>query len=416
MGLFNRNRPEPAEPSEPPEPPGRPSTADRMALAQQKMAQAMERRGQVEAMQSQAMLAMQQAAAFQQAMAVQQAAAGKQDAAAQDAGAVQQTSSAGASGRMTWVRQVMAILAPPEIGFVKRCSCVVCGASKKLPTVTAYVYCDYCASLIDYDLRRACEGDTSPGPAYAATVNSTQAASRAAVAAGDRDAYVELQRKVYEAYVTYVPMAVSHRAKHDSAYRSDYVDFMAASAAARAFDPTAQALEAEMKQRVMSLRYGGPMMSPTVAPDSFWPLVDTLEKQHENGAALYRSAGLGDIDPDHAGHLTGKLAWSQFCQGWLGMLPADAAEQLLDRAGLKNQYVPIDAHDGEDRHCGGCGAELSKLPGASAVICEGCGRKVDLGSAEIPCASCGATMTLPAGADDVACPFCQSRVARAGIR
>src|SRR5215472_13045351 len=365
MGLLDRNpkdRKDPQDPSQPQD--GRPSAADRLQVARQMQAQAIAMQAQMvqqaQAMQAQAM---QQAAAFRQAT---------------------QASSAQV-GSMTWVRQVLAILAPPEIGFVKRCSCVVCGASKKLPTVTAYVYCDYCASLIDYDLRRACEGDTSPGPAYAATVNSTQAASRAAVAAGDRDAYVELQRKVYEAYVTYVPMAVSHRAKHDSAYRSDYVDFMAAFAAARAFDPTAQALEAEMKQRVMSLRYGGPMMSPTVAPDSFWPLVDTLEKQHENGAALYRSAGLGDIDPDHAGHLTGKLAWSQFCQGWLGMLPADAAEQLLDRAGLKNQYVPIDAHDGEDRHCGGCGAELSKLPGASAVICEGCGRKVDLGSAEIPC-------------------------------
>src|SRR5580700_3522006 len=73
------------------------------------------------------------------------------------------------AGSMTWVRQVLAILAPPQPGFVKRCTCVVCGAPKKLPTVTAYVYCDYCASLIDYDLRRACEGDTAPEPAYAAT-------------------------------------------------------------------------------------------------------------------------------------------------------------------------------------------------------------------------------------------------------
>jgi DNA-directed RNA polymerase subunit RPC12/RpoP len=98
------------------------------------------------------------------------------------------------------------------------------------------------------------------------------------------------------------------------------------------------------------------------------------------------------------------------------MLPAEAAGQLLDRAGLKNQYVPIHAIDGQPRHCGGCGGEFTALPGATAVICEGCGRRMDLGSAEIPCASCGATMTLPSGADSAACPFCKSRVDRAGIR
>jgi LSD1 subclass zinc finger protein len=185
---------------------------------------------------------------------------------------------------------------------------------------------------------------------------------------------------------------------------------------ARAFDPAAQALEAEMKSRVMGLRYSGNMMSPTVAPDSFWPVVDTLEKQIEIGDGLYLSAGLAELDPDDAEHLTGKLAWSGFCQGWLGMLPADTAAQLLDRAGLRNEYVPMRAERGQARHCGGCGGELSALPGAEAVICDGCGRKIEVGGAEIPCGSCGASMTIPSGAEQIACPFCQSQVRRAGIR
>ena len=390
MGLFKRNQQEPPEDESPAE--GRSPGADRQALARQWREQGMQMQAQARQLQEQAM---QQMAAFRQAS---------------------QSRSTAEAGSGTWVRQVLAILAPPEPGFVKRCTCVVCGAPKKLPTVTAYVYCDYCASLVDFDLRRAGEGDTAPGPQYAATVNGTHAAAQAAVAAGDRDAYRDLQKQVYLAYVTYVPMAVSHRARNDPGYRSSYVDYMAEAAVARAFDPAAQALEAEMKQRVLGLRYAGNMMSPTVEPDSFWPMVDTLEKQIESGKALYRSAGLADLDPDHAEHLTGKLGWSGFCQGWLGMLPPDAAARLLDRAGLTNQYVPVQAEGGQPRHCGGCGAEFSALPGAEAVICEGCGRKIDLGGAELPCASCGATMTLPAGADEVACPFCQARVERAGLR
>jgi LSD1 subclass zinc finger protein len=376
MGLFRRN-------------PQQPPSADQ-GVAQRGMAQAMQWQAQMMQLQAQAM---------------------------QQAAAIQQASEGGAqAGSLSWVRQVMAVLAAPQPGFVKRCSCVVCGAPKKLPTVTAYVYCDYCASLIDYDLRRASEGAVSPGPEYAAAVNAAQAASGAAIATGDRDTYRDLQRKVFAAYVTHVPMAVSHRARNDPGYRAAYVHYMAEFALARAFDPAAQALEAEMRRHVTGIRYVGGLMSPTVEPESFWPVADTLEKQIESSLSLYRSAKLAEIDPDRAEHLTGKLAWSGLCQGWLGMLPAAAASQLLDRAGLMNEYEPVQAQDGQPRHCGGCGGQFSALPGATAAICDGCGRKMDLASAEIPCASCGATMTLPSGADRVACPFCQSQVARAGIR
>jgi hypothetical protein len=187
---------------------------------------------------------------------------------------------------------------------------------KKLLMVTAYVYCDYCTSLIDSTcgwpargqgawpgVRRGGEQDHGPG--------------QAAMTAGDRDGYRELQRRVFDAYVANVPMAVSHRTANDPGYRRAYVAFMAEGAVARAFDPASQALQAEMKQRVLGLRYSGNMMSPTVAPESFWPMVETLEQQLDLGRVLYRSAGLGELDPDHAEPLTGKLGWSGFCQGWL---------------------------------------------------------------------------------------------------
>ena len=155
MGLFKRNQQEPPEDESPAE--GRSPGADRQALARQWREQGMQMQAQARQLQEQAM---QQMAAFRQAS---------------------QSRSTAEAGSGTWVRQVLAILAPPEPGFVKRCTCVVCGAPKKLPTVTAYVYCDYCASLVDFDLRRAGEGDTAPGPQYAATVNGTHAAAQAAV-------------------------------------------------------------------------------------------------------------------------------------------------------------------------------------------------------------------------------------------
>ena len=117
-------------------------------------------------------------------------------------------------------------------------------------------------------------------------------------AAGDRDGYRAIQERIFSAYVANVPMAVSHRARNDQEYRQAYVRYMAEAAVARAFDPAYQVLEAEMRQRVMGLRYTGNMLSPTVDPDSFWPMAGTLEKQIELSRAHYRAGGFADIDPD----------------------------------------------------------------------------------------------------------------------
>ncbi len=331
---------------------------------------------------------------------------------------VQQVSetSGAATGSMTWARQVMNLIAPAEPGFVKRCACAVCGAPKKLPSVTAYVYCDYCGSLVDYDLRRACESDVPTDPQYANTVNGAQPQLQAAQASGDQVAYLEIQKQIYNSYVTYVPSAVSHRAKNDVRYRNKLVDYLAQSATVDAFDAGSVQLTNEMRQRAIGLRYTGAMLSPTVEPDSFWPMVDTLQKQITYLGELHKSAGVTELDPDQADQLGPKFAWSMFCQGWLGMLPADAADALLDQSGLKNSYISIDTAGGTERSCGGCGGHFTALPGATVMVCEDCGRQLDVGAAEIPCTNCGATITFPVGADSTACPYCKVTLDKVGIR
>jgi hypothetical protein len=39
--------------------------------------------------------------------------------------------------------------------FVKQVECSRCGAPKRLPSRTAYLYCDHCGALVDYDFRLA---------------------------------------------------------------------------------------------------------------------------------------------------------------------------------------------------------------------------------------------------------------------
>jgi DNA-directed RNA polymerase subunit RPC12/RpoP len=331
------------------------------------------------------------------------------------AGQVQQAAAGETVGSSAWARKVMKVLGAPEPGYVRRADCAVCGAPKKLPSVTAYVYCDYCGAFIDFDLRKASETDAPPGQEYANLVNSTYQQAEAARTAGDRDGYRNLQKQVFDAFATHVPNAVSHRARNDARYKQQYVDYMAEAAVVRAFDPGAQQLDEEMKQRVMSLQWTGSMMAQEVSPASFWPMVDTLEKQLAYMGDLNKKSGVNELDPDRMDRVGSKMAWSGFLQGWLGMLPDDAAAQLVERTGLKAEYVPIQAEDGQPRSCGGCGGTITALPGAKVVVCDGCGRKLDVGSAEIPCRSCGGHMTFEEGAERTKCPFCGVDVEKVGM-
>src|SRR5437868_10828287 len=72
--------------------------------------------------------------------------------------------------------------------FVKRVACSRCGAPKTLPSATAYLYCDYCGALIDYDFRIA-NADTNAGltnTVFHRLMAMVQGAMAQAKARGDR--------------------------------------------------------------------------------------------------------------------------------------------------------------------------------------------------------------------------------------
>ena len=143
----------------------------------------------------------------------------------QQAEAVQQAQAAGGG-----IGAVMAALGMDYgTDYVKRVDCPSCGGPKKLASASAYVYCDYCGALADFDFSRACSDASMavPGPEYAKLVNGLQPQLKAALQAGDRESYRALQRQIFEAYATACPRALSHRIS-DPDYRANLVDFMAA--------------------------------------------------------------------------------------------------------------------------------------------------------------------------------------------
>lgn len=101
-----------------------------------------------------------------------------------------------------------------------------------------------------------------------------------------------------------------------------------------------------------------------------------------------------------------------FCQGWIPHLQPADADRLLTMFGLSGEYSKVDVTDAVTKKCGNCGDELKTLPGATAVVCESCGRKLDIAGGEVPCQTCGARLSFPVGVSGIECPYCHSATHR----
>lgn len=301
--------------------------------------------------------------------------------------------------------------------YIRRIDCPTCGGPKQLPSPSAYVYCDYCSSLCDYDFRRACEDSMSsmPGPAYVQLINSSQQELQSAKAAGDVDRYRGVQLRIFDAYVQASPKACSHRI-NDPQYRDQLVRYMAESSVVCDFDPQYSALMNEMKAAVVAIPWSGGMRSPKTGGAAFRAVVDVCERQQARAGQVLAAAGIADMDPDHASQaVRERMAHSLFAQGWLPMLEQEDAAWLVHQLKLNDEYTPIKPPvNAQDRNCGSCGGDLVALAGAKTIICNHCGKSIDVGGAQAGCGGCGATLSFPVGIARMPCPYCKAEAERVG--
>lgn len=312
------------------------------------------------------------------------------------------------------VREAMGTPGEPSVQFLKRTQCIRCGAAKALPSKTAYVYCDFCGSLADYDFQIACRTPNSalPGPAYEELLRSLHTELEYARQQQDVDRYREIQLRLFTRWVELCPMAVSPRAA-DPDYRSKLIAYMAEIAVTNDLDPTYQRHAAEVEQVTAAVRWQPTHARTLAISETFWPLYKAVRAQVDYSYGLLELAGVTEHHPDQVPvWLQEKLVWSMFAQGWLPYLGPEDSKAVIQETGLYGEYAPIEPKETTLRHCGQCGGDLQVIPGAKAVLCEACGRRIDVAEDEAPCPTCGALMSFPVGVGRAACPYCRAETVR----
>ena len=294
-------------------------------------------------------------------------------------------------------------------GFVKRVVCYACGATKVKRSTTAFVYCDYCAVLTDWDFQIAIGDPKSklPGPAYEAAISQVSADLAKALAAGDRARYLELQRVIFRAYVEACPASCPPRCG-DPVYRAAYVEYSAESATRSAFNPTTSAQADTLDATVKALAWEQTSTGVKVEPKSFWRMYEAFAASMAGGA----TADLPELKhPDGAPlSLLHKMALSMLAQGWIPYLTEHESKALLAKTGLASDYVQAPHVALHATSCGQCGHALSVPDGAKRCLCEACGHVVTTAGGPIACTTCGAAMSVPEGKNTFACTFCKTEL------
>jgi DNA-directed RNA polymerase subunit RPC12/RpoP len=293
--------------------------------------------------------------------------------------------------------------------FIKRVNCSQCGAPKSLPSTTAYIYCDYCGSLMDYDFRMA-NADTNAGltnTVFHRIIASVQVSLMQAKTRGDRDTYRQIYRQVFSQWLQECPMAASPRARNDVAFREQLIAYFAECAVVKDLDPQQSLLDVKMNALTAALqRIPTPGGAWRVA-GPFWEYAALFKQQMEMTYALLDQMGVLAMDPDKAPEgVPIRMEYSTFCQAWLPHLSPEDGDRLLKSYGLSAEYDEVKTQPTDQWHCGACGGEIRAIPGARQVVCDSCGFTIEVGSQAVPCQKCGALLSFPVSANHVLCPYC----------
>lgn len=295
--------------------------------------------------------------------------------------------------------------------MVKQVSCPACGAPKRLPSKTAYLYCDHCGALVDYDFRLANSGTNAglTNTVFHRLIAPVQPDLDRARATGDAERYREVLRGVYAEWLRECPQAASPRVRSDPEFRDRMVAYLAESQLRKDFDPGLATLEMQMNAMIGTLRRTPNGTGPWLVSDGIWQVAALFKELIDKSYQMLGAAGVLAMDPDEATPAVAvRMEYSTFCQGWIPHLRPEDTGRFLAMFGLTAQYARVDVTGAVAKNCGRCGDKLPTIPGANAVICESCGTKLDIAGGEVPCQTCGAPLSFPVGSSGIECPYCHS--------
>lgn len=284
---------------------------------------------------------------------------------------------------------------------IKKSVCRHCGKEKKTPSKTAYIYCDYCGTYMDWDFNASLEDKNSKqsGPEYGKLCTDLAPDLEHAAESEDREKYRELQRRLFDQHITSAPSSYSPRIK-DPKYREAIIIYMAEAYTLLRFDSELHALEEKLNDAMAGLVWETQNFDPMemakidwsaldpqeaikkmssmkkVTSDSLWDLYQATKVLNITASRGHRDSGLLATYPDPVEpEDLFKINASTFVDAWQPYADEAIINRILEDAGLAGEYIEVEAETvpTHSASCEYCGSAINAVEGAERVVCETCG-------------------------------------------
>jgi len=298
-------------------------------------------------------------------------------------------------------------LRPGELVRVRRCP--FCMATKGTATTSAYIYCDYCGRLFDYDDSKISQDPRSVQHYIAELVMNevTIPQQKAAFEDGDKEMYARLMYWKNALMMDVCPAFYSPRIA-DPVYRKRLLeDTVVPMAVESRFDEAS--VLAGRAARTAQMEANASLGPNGLNVELVLRAFEVTNASFEIDAAIYERQGIFAIHPDQTDReLYLYMNRSIFVRPFLGFLYGDDGDRLLEAAGVTAEYKVTTVADLESRGCGNCASKVLLPPGATETLCEACGHM--LSNRILACTDCGSGVAVPREATDsnLKCAFCSS--------
>ncbi|MCP4137637.1 MAG: hypothetical protein GY754_42110 [bacterium] len=308
-----------------------------------------------------------------------------------------------------------------EVLLIKRATCPVCGAPKTTPSRSAFVYCDYCASFMDWDyqvaLEKSAEMRKQIAESYEESDEPTKEQKEQAAlmekmekanANGDGDTYGKCLALITKNHMEKFPSSYSPRIV-DENYRAAFLEYIHLSYKESMSN---KKLKPHMDNLVLwqnNIKW----TNGYVDLISFRKFFEAAVSYTRAASELLQEQGILDKHPDHMNtDLAYKLSLSYLLENWLHLMEKNDLETFLTESGLAGEYTSAQPVTLDLRHCGGCGMELHVVRGAKKMLCENCGKIIAIQQHEFPCPSCSKLFSFPEDSGQIQCVSCGSMITR----
>ncbi len=300
--------------------------------------------------------------------------------------------------------------------LIKKYTCPSCGGNKTDEISTGYVYCDYCSSLVDYDLEKMAEEASSSlsseqlnNPNQQLYFQKLQELS-VHIQSEDADNFVKTQCEIHALEFELFPKRFSPKIKQ-SVFKQKLLEYFESfwyEKIANGYFSENKEVQKTFVELSSNLKfsYEGGKSIPEYN-DNFEKYIEKLSEYTKT--SIEKTMDMKSIEkyPEPINGASKDVMYKQSINMIIQMYDANTINKLIDKLGLKSEYIEVSNVDLHNTKCFVCNHDISIPEGSKKKVCENCGTTNDIENQKVVCYGCGASFSIT---DSSACLYCGSKV------